>query len=88
MSYCLFSLDLYQRDAGLALVPTSWCEDLSVFLKSCKGGKNALVIRAGVIWVLWKTRNDHVLDNKIVPTPMVAIHKVVLTLKQWSPARW
>ena len=44
MSYCLFSLDLYQRDAGLALVPTSWCEDLSVFLKSCKGRKNALVI--------------------------------------------
>ena len=28
---------------------------------------------AGVIWVLWKTSNDHVFDNKIVPT-----------LKQWS----
>ena len=37
------------------------------------------------MWVLWKTRNDHVFDNKIVPNPTVVIHKMVSMLRQWSP---
>ena len=35
--------------------------------------------------MLWKTRNDHVFDNKIVPNPTVVIHKMVSMLRQWSP---
>jgi len=37
------------------------------------------------MWVLWKTRNDHVFDNKIVPNHTVVIHKMVSMLRQWSP---
>ena len=54
------------------------------FSRVVKVAKMLLSFCAGVIWVLWKTSNDHVFDNKIVPIPMMGIHKAVSTLKQWS----
>jgi len=34
---------------------------------------------------LWKTRNDHVFNNKIVSSPVLVAHRMVSLLRQWSP---
>jgi hypothetical protein len=37
-------------------------------------------------WSLWKTRNDAVLNNKIIATILVVvIHKILMLLRTWRP---
>jgi len=51
--------------------------------------KTVRFICAGVMWALWKTRNDHIFDNKIVSSPVLMAHiedGVGVSLRrQWSP---
>lgn len=37
-----------------------------------------------MMWALWKTRNAHVFDDKMVASPTVVAHKMVVLLKQWA----
>ena len=38
----------------------------------------------GALWTLWKTQNDLVFNAKLVPTPVVVIHKTIALLSQWK----
>nr|TKW16771.1 hypothetical protein SEVIR_5G321466v2 [Setaria viridis] len=37
------------------------------------------------MWVLWKTRNDMVFNNRIATTPVVVVHRMVAFLTEWKP---
>jgi hypothetical protein len=39
---------------------------------------------AGITWATWKTRNDLVFSNKLLPSPNVLAHKIVGFLQHWS----
>ena len=71
-----------KESLGWPLYP-SRCEDLCVFLKSCKSRKTTLFICAGAMWVLWKTRNDWVFNNKLISSPNVLPHKIIGFLQHW-----
>ncbi|CAN6320897.1 unnamed protein product [Urochloa humidicola] len=39
----------------------------------------------GVLWTLWKSRNELVFQDKVTPAPEVVIHRIVVQLKYWRP---
>lgn len=72
---------------GWSVTPLG-CDELCAFLKtgtSSKKRKLVLFICAGALWSLWKIRNAHVFDNKMVTSPTLVIHKMVAMLRQWAP---
>ncbi|CAL4956394.1 unnamed protein product [Urochloa decumbens] len=38
----------------------------------------------GIMWTLWKTRNDLVFNDKIVSSPMAVAYKLVAYLSNWK----
>ena len=38
---------------------------------------NLLFVCAGVMCTFWKTRNNFVFNNKLIPSPLVVVYKLV-----------
>ncbi|RLN13686.1 taxadien-5-alpha-ol O-acetyltransferase-like [Panicum miliaceum] len=36
------------------------------------------------MWTLWKTRNDLLFNDKVIPTPEAVIYKMVSFLSHWK----
>ena len=45
---------------------------------------NLLFVCAGVMCTFWKTRNNFVFNNKLIPSPLVVVYKLVALLKSWT----
>ncbi|WVZ70111.1 hypothetical protein U9M48_018805, partial [Paspalum notatum var. saurae] len=39
----------------------------------------------GIMWVLWKTRNALVFEDKVIPSPEVVLYNLVMMIKSWVP---
>jgi hypothetical protein len=67
--------------------PTNCTDFLMEFAEDCRGAKRkvTLFICAGALWTIWKTRNDMVINKKIVSSPKVIIFKTLMLIKTWRP---
>jgi hypothetical protein len=56
-------------------------------MDNCKGAKRkmTLFICAGVLWTIWKTRNDMAINKKVLTFPKVIIFKTLMLIKTWRP---
>jgi hypothetical protein len=50
-----------------------------------KKRKVTLVICAGALWTIWKTRNDVAINKKVLSSHVVIIYKTITLIKTWHP---
>ena len=79
-------MGVLKQTFGWAEIPKMFGELLENILLNRKGRVRQLFLFmcAGALWTLWKTRNDLVFNAKLVPTPVVVIHKTIALLSQWK----
>ena len=79
-------MGVLKQTFGWAEIPKTSGELLENILLNRKGRVRQLFLFmcAGALWTLWKTRNDLVFNAKLVPTPVVVIHKTIALLSQWK----
>ena len=82
----LFLWVFLKQTFGWAAYPSSFGALMENLLLNNKGRVRHLYLFlcAGALWTLWKTRNDLVFNTKIVPAPVVVIHKTIALLTQWK----
>jgi len=82
----LFLWVFLKQTFGWAAYPSSFGALMENLLLNNKGRVRHLYLFlcAGALWTLWKTRNDLVFNAKIVPAPVVVIHKTIALLTQWK----
>jgi len=70
----------------LSCVPTSRDElFFNLLTNNSRWGKsNMFFLCAGALTTLWKTRNELVFDDKVIPAPVIVIHKLVACLSNWK----
>ena len=49
-----------------------------------RGKTNMLFLCADTLWTLWKTRNELVFDDKVIPTTDILIFKLTTCLSHWK----
>jgi hypothetical protein len=78
----------FLRDAlGWTSSPTNCAKFLLEFDDNCQGKKRkvTLVIYAGALWTIWKTRNDVMINKKVLSSPMAIVYRTVSLIKTWRP---
>lgn len=66
--------------------PSSVEEIIEIALVGMKGKFRPiyLFIFAGAMWALWKTRNDLVFEDKVIASPVMIVHRMMVLLTYWK----
>lgn len=88
--HCPLAIFLWSflRDClGWPISPTS-CSSLFIEIIERQRGKKqevTLYLCAGVLWSIWKTRNDMVFNKRVMSSPVNLVYKMLMLTKAWRP---
>jgi len=83
----IFLWTFFRECLGCDVVATSCLSLFLEIVEKSRGKKQMLIIflSAGALWSLWKSRNNLVFNEKVMASPVVLIHKMLMLIKSWRP---